>query len=832
MGLVRWDSANSNIGNENGVAQTVMALYGSENLSAEERKHTTQSKNTSYSIFEGFNETQKRKAQTFALRNTLNNIKAQQKWLGNTWDTIKIGFSDKDSSENVENMISAFENCCGVTFEQALNALKGYAEGQKQVIDVTADVAGGIAAFGCYAYAMGGAVAAPVTGGASATQTAVGIAFAGTASAAARTFIKGTNLDNYTWEEQLKDIGRGYVDGVIAPMAAATEYATLKGLGKVGWSTAQSAAATMENQIVVGFGKSTTKTGLTSFANGLSEATATSFGNGGLGIYIDRESLAHATSAQLRELGGILFQNSTRQGIQQATTLGERWFIQEGMRTAARPLLGGAVSNPTIGGRILLNTVKGSSGGATYGGVKGGSDYMIDSFVDGTPWSLAEFGTRTGAGMAGGAVAGGTLAAGTTFIGEGVRAICTGSEQGRLPFTVTEDITFADVPTLKNGTLSYSQTPFGSLTVPSQKGVVTVKTQNGASVTVPVTDFSGASLTSPLARAAESSAGKFVTTFASGGILIDSTAGGSTETASIAPLAETTTTEAEVKFDKSKNNKLKFILEPILVEKVPFEKELEKFIGKFDELYYEKFPELCDILRTNPHATLTLLGKKPVSIIYADFLKNIKNINLPEYIDIIPSVRNNYFILNKKASIKTINDNLDFFVKRLNLPSDTSAKKVYEIIVKNISENHNFTKGKDDILGILLGFPKINSMIFKLEKDMYAEGNIPESLPRNIDLRADTENFKKCIINFLHSEKSPYNNMGYKFKNDLEKIIRNIKKIGAYRPNNEDYGFEFILFADEVDMLRLRNSEQEFFKLLKSINSRMKNPDYCSHELF
>ena len=449
-------------------------------INGEKTLHTVYS-----TIIESPEQTTIRKAQAQVLRNTLNKIKAEQKWLGKAWDVTKIGFADKDSSANVESMINAYENYDGVTFEQAFNTLKSYAEGQEQVIDVTADVAGGLAAFGCYAYAMGGAVAAPFTGGASATQIGVGIGFAGTASAAVRTAIKGTNLENYSWQEQLKDVGKGYTDGLIAPLAAGAEYGITKGLANAGLPAAQRAVSAIENQVVVGFGKATTKNTVIEAADYLANQAAKNGANIvrttgketlplAHGITVPtKEAMKSAATSEVRKTGQVIFQNISRQGVQQATTLTENALAQSAARTAAKPLIEG----PTVSlaQKLLLNTARGTTGGATFGGIKGGSDYTLDSWANATPWTLFGFLGHTGAGTLGGAVAGGALSSGGTLVSEGLKNIIPASTPN-IPISQTTQSTLTDSVVPKTEMLPVPKPAFGSLTIPASAPL----TGNGA----------------------------------------------------------------------------------------------------------------------------------------------------------------------------------------------------------------------------------------------------------------------------------------------------------------------------------------------------------------
>ena len=91
-------------------------------------------------------------------------------------------------------------------------------------------------------------------------------------------------------QESLNDLAKGYIDGVTAPVVAGAEYAVAKGLSSAGIPYAQSVVANMENQIVIGFGKSTTKTGIVNLSTTLSDLTASSYNNGGGGFVVDKNA--------------------------------------------------------------------------------------------------------------------------------------------------------------------------------------------------------------------------------------------------------------------------------------------------------------------------------------------------------------------------------------------------------------------------------------------------------------------------------------------------------------------------------------------------------------
>lgn len=97
-------------------------------------------------------------------------------------------------------------------------ALKGYKEGQKMAVDVTADVVSGVAAFGIYTAAV---AAAPFSGGAS---IAVGVATAAGTGALIKTGLKyvdaKTGGRQYTLKDASHDAATGAFSGALAPVTA------------------------------------------------------------------------------------------------------------------------------------------------------------------------------------------------------------------------------------------------------------------------------------------------------------------------------------------------------------------------------------------------------------------------------------------------------------------------------------------------------------------------------------------------------------------------------------------------------------------------------------
>ena len=112
------------------------------------------------------------------LKAELNKTKGEQGLIGKAWDGVKNLFGMKAGSNNVEKAIEQLEKG-EITQEEAQEVLTKYQDGQKMCVDVVGDMVSGIVAVGC-------AVAAPLTGGAS-------LLVAAGAGAAVKVAIKGAD---------------------------------------------------------------------------------------------------------------------------------------------------------------------------------------------------------------------------------------------------------------------------------------------------------------------------------------------------------------------------------------------------------------------------------------------------------------------------------------------------------------------------------------------------------------------------------------------------------------------------------------------------------------
>ena len=366
----------------------------------------------------------KEKAQQIKnIRDDFEKTKSKQGFIGSAWDGTKNFFGMKTGSEYVEKQIKALENG-KVSKEEAEKTLNSYKEGQEQVVDVTADLASATVAAGCYAAALGGAVTAPFTGGASLGVTATAIAGATAAGAATKAAIKGvdamTGGREYSLKEGLTDAVTGAINGPLAFATAGAGLVVAKAGAKVGIPAAKAALSTMENQVVVGLGKATTKTTVIETADALAKRAATfTLENEGIEITTtaSKEAMKKAATSEIRKTGEAIFSNASKETVNKFTSVA----TQMTANNSATPLIDGAKIG--FGQKLAFNTAKGAVDGAVFGGGVSASDYSIHSIANGTPFSVSGLLTHTGMGAAGGLVFGGVMSAGGTAIGEGVRAI-------------------------------------------------------------------------------------------------------------------------------------------------------------------------------------------------------------------------------------------------------------------------------------------------------------------------------------------------------------------------------------------------------------------------
>lgn len=200
----------------------------------------------------------------------------------------------------------------------------------------------------------------------------------------------------------------------------------------------------------------------------------------------------------------------------------------------------------------------------------------------------------------------------------------------------------------------------------------------------------------------------------------------------------------------------------------------------------------------------TLNGNKPMSFLVSDFLKAdsssfnpidiLKKLDLGDNFewfdagaltdDKIKCFRS-YFV-NKKELAKIIENNKDIYTTRLNLKPHSGVSKIYNELFKK-------SEIPDDLLGLSLGFPRYDSIIFHLE----ATSNLRTN-------RLDSDFLEKILV-ALKNENSPYKNLPKSRLEALEKSIKNINqehlKEIATKGSYHDGLYSFINFCDDTEEL-------------------------------
>lgn len=225
----------------------------------------------------------------------LKKTKKEQGFIGKGWDWLKNKTGIGDSSDKAQTQIdserkllmqmrksgakiskSEFEKITGQKctpanmkkfqqgdFSQAANKVSGYQEGQEMAVDVVADVASGVAAFGIYTAAV---ASSPFTGG---TSIALGVFAAAGTGALIKSGIKAADAFSggrkYTFDNFKKDAGTGAVSGMLAPVTSGVGGAVGKTVAtKLGLQTVKTVGKEIAEDVVENSFKQTLKTSLMS----------------------------------------------------------------------------------------------------------------------------------------------------------------------------------------------------------------------------------------------------------------------------------------------------------------------------------------------------------------------------------------------------------------------------------------------------------------------------------------------------------------------------------------------------------------------------------------
>lgn len=174
--------------------------------------------------------------QSSELKEQLEETKKEQGFIGKIWDGFKNLTGIGAGSNKAEKAIEQFEKG-EISEEEAQKAIEAYKAGQKQCVDMAADVVSGIVSFAAFSMATAaGIAAAPFTGGVSLGLVAAGFGIAGAAGAASKVAIKGldaaTGGREYSGKDIIYDVATGGINGIFAPITAGIGGAAGKAVGR------------------------------------------------------------------------------------------------------------------------------------------------------------------------------------------------------------------------------------------------------------------------------------------------------------------------------------------------------------------------------------------------------------------------------------------------------------------------------------------------------------------------------------------------------------------------------------------------------------------------
>ena len=189
------------------------------------------------------------------LRKDIEETKSHQGLIGRLWDGFKNLTGIGAGSSKALKAIDDYES--GKISKEEMNlAVDNYKQGQKQCVDLVADIASGIAAFGAFALATGiGLAASPFTGGASLGLVAAGFGIAGAAGAAVKVGVKGIDcaVGGRKYDTLGYDLATGGINGMFAPITAGIGGAAGKAVaGRVGVTALREGGEVIVKEALVG----------------------------------------------------------------------------------------------------------------------------------------------------------------------------------------------------------------------------------------------------------------------------------------------------------------------------------------------------------------------------------------------------------------------------------------------------------------------------------------------------------------------------------------------------------------------------------------------------
>lgn len=164
---------------------------------------------------------------------------------------------------------------------------------------------------------------------------------------------------------------------------------------------------------------------------------------------------------------------------------------------------------------------------------------------------------------------------------------------------------------------------------------------------------------------------------------------------------------------------------------------------------------------------LTITSNKPATLI-----SDINDINIQDNIKghkvikkKLKSGLTRCYILNTKEVTKIIDENKELFETRLNAHGK-SSDEIYELLSDSNKSPllNNDINTVSDMVGLILGYPKISSIIYHLAFNSH---NL-------LDDQSNLQKSKDNLVDYIYSDESPYINMDEDFLSDLIDDIQNI----------------------------------------------------------
>lgn len=185
----------------------------------------------------------------------------------------------------------------------------------------------------------------------------------------------------------------------------------------------------------------------------------------------------------------------------------------------------------------------------------------------------------------------------------------------------------------------------------------------------------------------------------------------------------------------------------------------------------------------------TVLGYKPACTVYdkyrpLNFLNRIEYQNPTTIIHAGRTINPEYFnsyILNRDMVYDIINKDKTLFATRLNLSQNATIDDIYSALVKCLSYNANSIK---DLEGLILGFPKYNSVLFQLD---------------NISKAREYRNNPYIHRIILSDALNAYNSLYKKLPSKEFRKIDTMVKIAEVKNVPKNPYFQYVKFVDEPE---------------------------------